>query len=99
MTAQNKYNMFKIGEKVVFVGGDIVEYGCILPNVDEIVTISGYSPHYAFHYRLEEYPWTLDGVEQSFSNKELRKLKDVLDEQSEKMLEDILKTINEPQLI
>ena len=91
--------MFKIGEKVVFVGGDIVEYGCILPNVDEIVTISGYSPHYAFHYCLEEYPRTFDGCPQSFSTKELRKLKDVLDEQSEKMLEDILKTINEPQLI
>jgi hypothetical protein len=91
--------MFKIGEKVVFVGGDVVEYGCILPKINEIVTISGHSIDYKFHYRLEEYPMTFDGVPQSFSKKELRKLKDVLDEQSEKMLEDILKTINEPQLI
>lgn len=91
--------MFKIGEKVVFVGGDDVEYGCILPKINEIVTISGYSIEYEFYYCLEEYPMTFDGAPQYFSTKELRKIKDVLDELSQKMLEDILKTINQPQLI
>lgn len=91
--------MFKIGEKVVFVGGDIVDDGCILPSLNEIVTISGYCRFDKFYYRVKEYPKAFDGDFQYFSNKELRKLKDVLDEQSEKMLEDILKTINEPQLI
>lgn len=91
--------MFKIGEKVVFVGGHFNDIQCIIPQINEIVTILEYSDLYDGFYRLVEYPECYYGLPQHFSPNELRKLKNVLNEQSEEILERILQEQLEPELI
>lgn len=62
---------FRIGQQVIFVGGDDSDPECILPIIGEEVTIIGYDPIDG-GYELDEYPMTMFGHPQFFTDIELR---------------------------
>jgi len=89
--------MFKIGQKVVFVGlnPNTVEFPTRHPSVNEICTISGYGLTKGF-YLLLGYEEFIDGWQYVYDETELRPLDESF---AEEVLEMIKEQINEEELI
>ncbi len=69
--------MFKIGQKVVFIGEDphVKDPGCVLPKKGEVITINGQDKIKGYHgWILKEYPRSMIGLRQFFLDSELRPL-------------------------
>lgn len=64
---------FKAGQSVVFVGGGYNDIECILPKINEIVTIEKYD-NLQMGYVLKGYLDDINGLEQLFFERELRAL-------------------------
>lgn len=90
--------MFKIGQKVAYVGVGEYNGKCILPQTYETVTISGYHGFdYGYdNYYLKEYPVSKNGVIQHIPSLLLRPLDETF---AEEILEQITQQIEEEELI
>ena len=91
--------MFKIRQKVVYIGVGEYNGKCILPQTNEIVTISGYAEFVNNgydNYFLKEYPVGKNGVVQSIPSLLLRPLDETF---AEGILEQITQQIEEEELI
>jgi len=66
---------FRIGEKIVFIGAKHdKDPMCLLPKINEIVTVSGFSEVNKGSLYIREYPVATTGVVQSITDCCFRKL-------------------------
>lgn len=87
---------FKIGEKVVFVG-DLHKLSdtIILPKINEIVTIDGFSMVNKGSLYIKEYMLNTEGITQSITSDSFRKIDY---EFAENLLKEISKSVNQKHL-
>ena len=83
---------FKIGQKVVFVGGGHNEGDVLMPKKGEIVTIHSPSPRIEGNYYLSGYLYANSGHIQSCHHSELRPIEYF---SAEEVIENVEKEINE----
>ena len=94
--------MFKIGEKVVFVGygAKPIFKGFRCPKVGEIVTIHAYCTVHKGFLDISEYLRDNNGRLQSFNPLNFRKLDEIENTNwVEELLEKVIKEVNEEELI
>lgn len=87
--------MFKIGDKVVFVGDGETIKDANEPQINEIVIIEGYSVNIKGNYFLIGYRFSKTGRPQSFRSSELRPLDESF---ATEVLENILTKVKEEEL-
>ncbi len=65
---------FKIGEKVVFIGGEVIMKETLQPKINEIVEIIGFSKIRKGNLYIKGYTKNLEDYNQSFRPSNFRKL-------------------------
>jgi len=66
--------MFKRGEKVVFIGGFVIDQETIQPKKNEIVIVDGFSSVHLGNLYIKGYRFAKDNAPQSFRIENFRKL-------------------------